>query len=76
MKKSYYSIFSRLSSVVGYFLLTSFALSEPLCCAIANDPTIEGNGKDGRCLDYEVARLPKKILGFISPRSSVSLNTI
>jgi hypothetical protein len=39
----------------GYFLLTSFALSEPLSYAIADDQTIKGKGKDGECMDYAIA---------------------
>lgn len=41
--------------VVGYFLLASFALSEPLPNRIAEDPTIRGKGKDGECMDYAIA---------------------
>ncbi len=40
---------------MGYFLSTSFALSEPLSCMIADDPTIKGKGKDGQCMDYAIA---------------------
>jgi hypothetical protein len=43
------------ASVVGYFLLASFALSEPLPNRIAQDPTIKGKGKDGECMDYAIA---------------------
>ena len=39
----------------GYFLLTAFALSEPLSYAIAHDSTIKGKGKDGECMDYAIA---------------------
>ena len=55
MKKSYRSILIILGAAIGNFLLTSFALSEPLSCAIANDPTIKGKGKDGECMDYAIA---------------------
>jgi hypothetical protein len=55
MKKSYYSILIILGAAIGYFLLTSFALSEPLAGAIADDPTIKGKGKDGQCMDYAIA---------------------
>jgi hypothetical protein len=53
--KRYYSILIILASVVGYFLLASFALSEPLPDRIAEDPTIKGKGKDGECMDYALA---------------------
>lgn len=55
MKKSYFSILIILGAAIGYFLLTSFALSEPLSSAIAEDPTIKGKGKDGQCMDYAIA---------------------
>jgi predicted transglutaminase-like cysteine proteinase len=41
--------------VVGYFLLTCFAQSEPLHYAITDDPTIKGKGQDGQCMDYAIA---------------------
>jgi len=55
MKKRYCSILIILSAAIGYFLSTSFALSEPLSCMIADDPTIKGKGKDGQCMDYAIA---------------------
>jgi hypothetical protein len=55
MKKRYCSILIILGAVIGYFLTTSFALSEPLSCMIADDPTIKGKGKDGQCMDYAIA---------------------
>jgi len=55
MRKSCCSMSIVLGAVFGYFLLTSFALSEPLSYAIAYDPTIKGKGKDGECLDYAIA---------------------
>jgi hypothetical protein len=55
MKKRYCSILIILSAAIGYFLSTSFALSEPLSCKIADDPTIKGKGKDGQCMDYAIA---------------------
>ena len=42
-------------SVVGYFILAPFSLSEPLPNRIAEDPTIKGKGKDGQCMDYALA---------------------
>ena len=44
-----------LGAVVGYFLLTCFAQSEPLHYAITDDPTIKGKGQDGQCMDYAIA---------------------
>jgi hypothetical protein len=55
MKKRYCSILIILSAAIGYFLSTSFALSEALSCMIADDPTIKGKGKDGQCMDYAIA---------------------
>lgn len=55
MKKRYCSILIIVSAAIGYFLSTSFALSEPLSCMIADDPTIKGKGKDGQCMDYAIA---------------------
>jgi len=57
-----YAILIIFASVVGYFLLTSFALSEPLPNRIAADPTIRGKGKDGECMDYAIA-LSSKLAG-------------
>src|ERR1700730_10143319 len=54
MRKSYCSMSIILGAAFGYFLLTVFALSEPLSYAIANDPTIKGKGKDGECMDYAI----------------------
>ena len=53
--KEFYGILIILGAVVGYFLLTSFALSEPSNSAIADDPTIKGKGRDGECTDYAIA---------------------
>ena len=50
-----YSILVMLVSVIAYFLLASFVLSEPLPDAIAEDPTIRGKGTDGECMDYAIA---------------------
>jgi hypothetical protein len=50
-----YAILIIFASVVGYFLLASFARSEPLPNRIAEDPTIRGKGKDGECMDYAIA---------------------
>jgi hypothetical protein len=50
-----YAILIIFISVVGYFLSTSFALSEPLANRIAEDPAIRGKGKDGECMDYAIA---------------------
>ena len=55
MRKSFCSVSIVLGAAFGYFLLTSFALSEPLSYATAYDPTIKGKGKDGECLDYAIA---------------------
>jgi hypothetical protein len=55
MQKSYRSMSTILGATFGYFLLTSFALSEPSSYAIAHDPTIKGKGKDGECMDYAIA---------------------
>jgi hypothetical protein len=55
MKKRYCSILIILGAAIGYFLSASFALSEPLSCMIADDPTIKGKGKDGQCMDYAIA---------------------
>src|SRR5260370_9118485 len=55
MKKRYCSILIILGAAIGYFLTTSFALSEPLSFMIADDPTIKGKGKDGQCMDYAIA---------------------
>src|SRR5258707_6358133 len=49
-----YAILSMVS-VVGYFILASFLLSEPLPNRIAEDPTIKGKGKAGKCMDYALA---------------------
>jgi hypothetical protein len=54
-RKKIYGILTILSAVVGYFLLTCFAQSEPFPCAIADDPTIKGKGRDGQCMDYAIA---------------------
>jgi hypothetical protein len=50
-----YAILIILASVVGYFLLASFALSKLLPNRIAEDPAIKGKGKDGQCMDYALA---------------------
>ena len=55
MKKSYCSMSIILGAAFAYFLLTAFALSEPLSYAIAHDPTIKGKGQDGECMDYAIA---------------------
>jgi len=55
MRESYCSMSIILGAAFGYFLLTAFALSEPLSYAIAHDPTIKGKGKDGECMDYAIA---------------------
>jgi hypothetical protein len=55
MRKSYCSMSIIFGAAFGYFLLTSFALSEPLSYAIADDQTIKGKGKDGECMDYAIA---------------------
>src|SRR6266481_3805222 len=55
MRKSYCSMSIIFGAAFGYFLLTSFALSEPLSYAIADDQTIKGKGKDGQCMDYALA---------------------
>jgi hypothetical protein len=49
-----YAILS-IVSAVGYFILASFSLIEPLPNRIAEDPTIKGKGKDGKCMDYALA---------------------
>jgi hypothetical protein len=54
MKKSHSALII-LGCVIGYFLLTSLALSQPLPYAIADDPTIKGKGQDGECMDYAIA---------------------
>jgi hypothetical protein len=48
-------MYRTITTLVGYFLLASFALSEPLPNRIAEDPTIRGKGKDGECMDYAIA---------------------
>jgi hypothetical protein len=55
MRNRYYAVLIIFAAVVGYFQLTSFALSEPLPSRIAEDPTIRGKGKDGECMDYAIA---------------------
>ena len=52
--KTRYAILG-IVSVVGYLILASFSLSEPLPNRIAEDPTIKGKGKDGQCMDYALA---------------------
>ena len=41
--------------VLGLFLVASFGLSEPLANRIAEDPSVKGNGKDDKCMDYALA---------------------
>ena len=41
--------------VVGYFLVASFGLSEPLANRIAEDPSVKGKGKDDQCIGYALA---------------------
>jgi hypothetical protein len=53
--KKIYGILTILGAVVGYFLLSCLAQSEPLSSAIADDPTIKGKGQDGQCMDYAIA---------------------
>ena len=55
VRNRYYAVLIIFASVVGYFLLASLALSEPLPNRIAEDPTIKGKGEDGECVDYAVA---------------------
>ena len=45
----HYSITIILGGVVDYFLLIAFCLSQPLPDGRADDPTVEGKGKDGEC---------------------------
>lgn len=54
MKKSH-AILIIFGAVVGCFLITSFALSEPSNYAIADDPTIRVKGRDAKCMDYAIA---------------------
>src|ERR1700751_4107703 len=54
-KKRIRAILTLLGAVVGYFLLSCFAQSEPLPSTIADDPTIKGKGQDGQCMDYAIA---------------------
>jgi hypothetical protein len=55
MKKRYCSMSIILGAAFSCFLLTSFAFSEPLSSAIAQDPAVKGKGKDGECMDYAIA---------------------
>jgi hypothetical protein len=48
-------MYRTITSLVGYFLSASFALSEPLPNRIAEDPTIRGKGRDGECMNYAIA---------------------
>ena len=76
-----YAILIIFAAVAGYFLLASFALSEPLPNRIAEDPTTRGKGKDGECLDYAIAVSskdnenpePKKVRSEASPMQLVFL---
>jgi hypothetical protein len=54
-KKRIHAILTIVGAVVGYFLLSCFAQSEPLPSTIADDPTIKGKGQDGQCMDYAIA---------------------
>jgi len=51
----HYFITSVLRCVVAYFLLVALCLSESLDRALADDPTMRGEGKDGACMDYALA---------------------
>jgi hypothetical protein len=50
-----YRIAIILGSVVVYFLLVAFCLSESLRQGTADNPTLKGKGKDGACIDYALA---------------------
>ena len=50
-----YAIVIIFALMVGYFLVVSFGLSEPLANRIAEDPNVKGKGEDNQCMDYALA---------------------
>jgi hypothetical protein len=53
--KSFYSILTIFSAVTFHALLAFCALGAPANCAIVDDATVKGKGRDGGCMDYALS---------------------
>ena len=49
------SIIIILAGAAAYFLLIALCLSESLPDGLADDPTLQGKGQNGACIDYAFA---------------------